>query len=87
MRVRIAPKATELLTARAVYGFFPANVVGEALCFRLAATAEAARWTQPAEIGLQRFELTHELVAQMVGAPRSAVSESASALRERGIVG
>lgn len=33
-----------------------------------------------------RFELTHELVAQMVGAPRSAVSESASTLREKGII-
>lgn len=35
---------------------------------------------------VKRFELTHELVAQMVGAPRSAVSEAASALRERGII-
>jgi hypothetical protein len=33
-----------------------------------------------------RFELTHEFVAQMVGAPRSAVSESASTLREKGII-
>ena len=33
-----------------------------------------------------RLELTHELVAQMVGAPRSAVSESASTLREKGII-
>jgi CRP-like cAMP-binding protein len=33
-----------------------------------------------------RFELTHEFVAQMVGAPRSAVSESASALRDKGII-
>ena len=33
-----------------------------------------------------RFELTHELVAQMVGAPRSAVSESASTLRDKGMI-
>jgi CRP-like cAMP-binding protein len=33
-----------------------------------------------------RFELTHEFVAQMVGAPRSAVSESASVLRQKGII-
>jgi len=33
-----------------------------------------------------RFELTHELVAQMVGAPRSTVSEAASTLREKGII-
>lgn len=34
----------------------------------------------------RRFELTHEFVAQMVGAPRSAVSESASTLRAKGII-
>jgi CRP-like cAMP-binding protein len=33
-----------------------------------------------------RFELTHEFVAQMVGAPRSAVSEAAATLRARGII-
>ena len=33
-----------------------------------------------------RFELTHELLAQMVGAPRSAVSQAASTLREKGII-
>ena len=33
-----------------------------------------------------RFELTHEFVAQMVGAPRSAVSESAAILRAKGII-
>jgi len=33
-----------------------------------------------------RFELTHEFVAQMVGVPRSAVTESAATLREKGII-
>jgi CRP-like cAMP-binding protein len=33
-----------------------------------------------------RFELTHELLAQMVGAPRSAVSQAASTLRAKGII-
>jgi len=33
-----------------------------------------------------RFELTHELLAQMVGAPRSAVSQAASTLRDKGII-
>jgi CRP-like cAMP-binding protein len=33
-----------------------------------------------------RFELTHELVGQMVGAPRSAVTQAASTLRDRGII-
>ncbi len=41
-------------------------------------TAERAETT--------RFELTHELLAQMVGAPRSAVSQAASTLREKGII-
>lgn len=33
-----------------------------------------------------RFELTHEFVAQMVGAPRPVVSESAATLRENGVI-
>ena len=41
-------------------------------------TAERAETT--------RFELTHELLAQMVGAPRSAVSLAASTLRDKGII-
>jgi CRP-like cAMP-binding protein len=41
-------------------------------------TAERAETT--------RFELTHEFVAQMVGAPRSAVTESALTLRQKGII-
>lgn len=36
--------------------------------------------------GTNRFELTHELVAQMVGAPRPVVSQSASVLREAGVI-
>jgi CRP-like cAMP-binding protein len=41
-------------------------------------TAERAETT--------RFELTHELLAHMVGAPRSAVTQAASALRDKGII-
>ena len=33
-----------------------------------------------------RFELTHEFVSQMVGAPRPVVSQSASALRHLGAI-
>jgi CRP-like cAMP-binding protein len=33
-----------------------------------------------------RFELTHEFVAQMVGAPRPVVTESAAALRDKGVI-
>jgi hypothetical protein len=33
-----------------------------------------------------RFELTHEFVAQMVGAPRPVVSQALSTLREKGVI-
>ncbi len=33
-----------------------------------------------------RFELTHDLVAEMVGGPRTAVSQAAATLRRRGII-
>jgi CRP-like cAMP-binding protein len=36
--------------------------------------------------GTMRFELTHEFVGQMVGAPRSAVSQAAASLRRKGII-
>jgi CRP-like cAMP-binding protein len=32
------------------------------------------------------FPLTHEVAAQMVGAPRSAVTQAAASLREHGII-
>ena len=60
-----------------------------ALCNRFHTSEQRlARWLllTAERADTKRFELTHELVAQMVGAPRSAVSESASALRERGII-
>jgi CRP-like cAMP-binding protein len=60
-----------------------------ALCNRFHTSVERlARWllltADRAETN--QFELTHEFVAQMVGAPRSAVSESAATLREKGII-
>jgi CRP-like cAMP-binding protein len=60
-----------------------------ALCNRFHTSVQRlARWllltAERAETN--RFELTHEFVAQMVGAPRSAVSESASTLRDQGII-
>jgi CRP-like cAMP-binding protein len=60
-----------------------------ALCNRFhTAVQRLARWLllTAERADTQRFELTHELVAQMVGAPRSAVSESASTLRDKGII-
>lgn len=60
-----------------------------ALCNRFHTSVQRlARWllltAERAEA--TRFELTHEFVAQMVGAPRSAVSASAAALRRQGII-
>ncbi len=60
-----------------------------ALCNRFHTSVERlSRWllltAERAETN--RFELTHEFAAQMVGAPRSAVSASAAALRRKGII-
>jgi len=60
-----------------------------ALCNRFHTSVQRlARWllltAERAETN--RFELTHEFVAQMVGAPRSAVTESAATLRRKGII-
>jgi CRP-like cAMP-binding protein len=60
-----------------------------ALCNRFHTSVQRlARWLllTAERADTNRFELTHEFVAQMVGAPRSAVSESASTLREKGII-
>ena len=60
-----------------------------ALCNRFHTSEQRlARWLllTAERADTNRFELTHELMAQMVGAPRSAVSESASALRDQGII-
>ena len=60
-----------------------------ALCNRFHTSAQRlAKWllltAERAETN--RLELTHEFVAQMVGAPRSAVTESASTLRRKRII-
>src|SRR5919109_167440 len=60
-----------------------------ALCNRFHTSEQRlARWllltAERAETN--RLELTHEFVAQMVGAPRSAVTESASTLRRKRII-
>ena len=60
-----------------------------ALCNRFHTSVQRlARWLllTAERADTNRFELTHEFVAQMVGAPRSAVSESASTLRRKGII-
>lgn len=60
-----------------------------ALCNRFHSSVQRlARWLllTAERADTNRFELTHEFVAQMVGAPRSAVTESASTLRDKGII-
>lgn len=60
-----------------------------ALCNRFHSSVQRlARWLllTADRAGTHRFELTHEFVAQMVGAPRSAVSEAAALLRRKGII-
>jgi CRP-like cAMP-binding protein len=65
------------------------QLVQSALCNRFHTSVQRlARWLllTAERADTNRFELTHEFVAQMVGAPRPVVSESASALREKGVI-
>jgi CRP-like cAMP-binding protein len=60
-----------------------------ALCNRFHTSVQRlARWLllTAERADTNRFELTHDFVAQMVGAPRPVVSESAAALRDKGII-
>ena len=60
-----------------------------ALCNRFHTSEQRlARWLllTSERADTNRFELTHEFVSQMVGAPRPVVSASASALREKGMI-
>ena len=60
-----------------------------ALCNRFHTSVQRlARWLllTAEKADTTRFELTHEFVAQMVGAPRPVVSESLATLRDKGII-
>jgi CRP-like cAMP-binding protein len=60
-----------------------------ALCNRFhTARQRLARWLLMASerAGTPELALTHELIAQMVGAPRSAVTNAATKLRHEGII-
>jgi CRP-like cAMP-binding protein len=60
-----------------------------ALCNRFHTSEQRlARWLllTSERADTNRFELTHEFVSQMVGAPRPVVSASASALRDKGMI-
>jgi CRP-like cAMP-binding protein len=60
-----------------------------ALCNRFHTSEQRlARWLllTAERADTNRFELTHDFVSQMVGAPRPVVSASASSLREKGMI-
>ena len=60
-----------------------------ALCNRFHTSEQRlARWLllTAERADTNRFELTHEFMSQMVGAPRPVVSASASALRDKGMI-
>ena len=60
-----------------------------ALCNRFHTSEQRlARWLllTSERADTNRFELTHDFVSQMVGAPRPVVSASASALRDKGMI-
>jgi CRP-like cAMP-binding protein len=60
-----------------------------ALCNRFHSSIERlSRWLLllAERAGTERFELTHEFAARMLGAPRSAVSDSAARLRRKGVI-
>lgn len=94
-----APKAVirrHILSCSALHGLLMEcsqrmmhELAQSALCNRFHTSEQRlARWLllTGERAGTQRLELTHEFVAQMVGAPRSAVSEAASTLRDQGII-
>ena len=60
-----------------------------AVCNRFHTSVQRlARWLLVSAERAQtnRLELTHELIAQMVGAPRPVVSEAAAILRDKGVI-
>jgi CRP-like cAMP-binding protein len=85
-----------ILSCSALHGFLMEcsqrmmhELAQSALCNRFHTSEQRlARWLllTAERADTRRFELTHEFVAQMVGAPRSAVSEAASTLRAKGII-
>jgi CRP-like cAMP-binding protein len=69
--------------------FLMHQLAQSAVCNRFHGSVQRlARWLllTSERAGTNRLQLTHEFVAQMVGAPRSAVSQAAAELRSRGII-
>ena len=60
-----------------------------ALCSRFHSSVQRlARWLllTAERAGTESLPLTHDVIAQMVGAPRSAVTQAAAELRSAGII-
>jgi hypothetical protein len=60
-----------------------------AICNRFhTAVQRLSRWLflTSGRTNSDRFEITHDVVAEMVGGPRTAVSQAAATLRRRGII-
>jgi len=72
------------------YSQFLMHQLGQsALCSRFHTSVQRlARWLllTAERAGTNRLPLTHDAIAQMVGAPRSAVTQAASELRSAGII-
>lgn len=77
----------ELLLAYSQYMMH--QLTQSAICNRFHSSVQRlARWLllTSERAGTNRLQLTHEFVAQMVGAPRSAVTQAAAELRSQGII-
>jgi CRP-like cAMP-binding protein len=69
--------------------FLMHQLAQSAVCNRFHSSVQRlARWLllTSERAGTNRLQLTHELVAEMVGAPRSAVTQAAAELRRKGII-
>jgi CRP-like cAMP-binding protein len=69
--------------------FLMHQLTQSAVCSRFHSSVQRlARWLllTSERAGTNRLPLTHEVVAQMVGAPRSAVTQAAAELRRKGII-
>jgi CRP-like cAMP-binding protein len=69
--------------------FLMHQLTQSAVCSRFHTSVQRlARWLllTSERAGTNRLQLTHDVVAQMVGAPRSAVTQAAAELRRKGMI-
>ncbi len=71
------------------YSQFLIHQLSQSLCSRFHSSVQRlARWLllTAERAGTESLPLTHDVIAQMVGAPRSAVTQAAAELRSAGII-